>query len=45
VIHFVKISNQRVQDGLMTVVRAQMSFARILEQDMYKGMEKDTQKI
>jgi hypothetical protein len=41
----VKISNQRAQYGLMTVVRAQLSFAGILEQDMYKGMEKDIQKI
>lgn len=29
----------------MTVVRAQLSFAGMLEQDMYEGMEKDTQKI
>jgi hypothetical protein len=41
----VKISNQRAQDGLMTVVRGQLSFAVMLEQDMCKGMEKDTQKI
>jgi hypothetical protein len=41
----VKISNQRAQMVLMMVAWDQWGFAEMLEQDMYEGMEKDTQKI